>query len=44
MKKNEYMERNIAFLDEIGYGKQGAGRNIPGHSTLIFEIELISIA
>lgn len=28
---------------EMGYGTRGAGRDIPGHSTLIFEIELIAI-
>lgn len=28
---------------ELGYGKQGAGRSIPPDSTLIFEVELISI-
>lgn len=28
---------------EAGYGERGAGRNIPGHSTLIFQLELIDI-
>lgn len=28
---------------EMGYGSRGAGRDIPGHSTLIFEIELLSV-
>ena len=27
-----------------GYGERGAGRDIPGHSTLIFRIELLDIA
>ena len=28
---------------EAGYGERGAGRDIPGHSTLIFQLELIDI-
>lgn len=28
---------------EMGYGSCGACRDIPGHSTLVFEIELIAI-
>ena len=28
---------------EMGYGSRGAGRDIPGNSTLIFEIDLIAI-
>lgn len=27
----------------MGYGPEGAGRDIPGNSTLIFEIELLNI-
>lgn len=33
----------IYIPSEMGYGSRGAGRDIPGHSTLIFEIELIGI-
>ena len=28
---------------KAGYGERGAGRDIPGHSTLIFQLELIDI-
>ena len=33
----------VYIPSEMGYGKRGAGRDIPGGSTLIFEIELIAI-
>lgn len=29
---------------EAGYGERGAGRDIPGNSTLIFQLELLDIA
>lgn len=28
---------------EAGYGERGAGRDIPGHSTLVFQLELLDI-
>ena len=33
----------VYIPSEMGYGSRGAGRDIPGGSTLIFEIELIAI-
>lgn len=33
----------VFIPSEMGYGNRGAGRDIPGNSTLIFEIKLISI-
>lgn len=33
----------VFIPSEMGYGSRGAGRDIPGGSTLIFEIELIAI-
>lgn len=34
----------IVIPAAAGYGERGAGRDIPGHSTLIFELELLDIA
>ncbi|MDO5074578.1 MAG: FKBP-type peptidyl-prolyl cis-trans isomerase [Bacteroidales bacterium] len=34
----------IVIPSEAGYGERGAGRDIPGHSTLVFELELLDIA
>lgn len=33
----------VYIPSDLGYGKRGAGRDIPGNSTLIFEIQLIAI-
>lgn len=33
----------VYIPSNMGYGERGAGRDIPGNSTLIFEIQLIKI-
>lgn len=34
----------VFIPSDMGYGPRGAGRDIPGHSTLVFEIELLGIS
>ena len=34
----------VFIPSEMGYGNRGAGKDIPGFSTLIFEIQLIAMA
>lgn len=33
----------VYIPSDMGYGRRGAGRDIPGDSTLIFDIELLAI-
>jgi FKBP-type peptidyl-prolyl cis-trans isomerase FkpA len=35
--------RRLRIPPQLGYGAQGAGRNIPPNATLIFDIELLSV-
>jgi peptidylprolyl isomerase/FKBP-type peptidyl-prolyl cis-trans isomerase FkpA len=36
-------KRKLTIPSELGYGKYGAGADIPGFATLIFEVELLKI-
>jgi FKBP-type peptidyl-prolyl cis-trans isomerase len=36
--------RKLTIPAELGYGARGAGKLIPPHAKLVFEIELLDIA
>ncbi len=36
-------QRKLTIPPELGYGSRGAGRDIPPHATLIFDVELVEI-
>ncbi len=40
---NEGATYEFVIPANLGYGAQGAGGSIPGHSTLIFKVELIKV-
>ncbi len=36
-------KRRLFIPSELGYGARGAGRNIPPHANLIFDVELLQV-
>ena len=37
-------KRTLTIPSDMGYGAQGAGKLIPPHATLIFDVELMDVA
>jgi FKBP-type peptidyl-prolyl cis-trans isomerase len=37
-------QRRLVVPPHLGYGEQGAGSSVPPNSTLVFDVELLSVA